>query len=227
MGRPSYPPALIGAQSGSDAFGWFGPRSLRVRLAECRGADNCDRTKIPDDLTTVSLDLTHAGIEVASIEDASKIPASVRYAVEKRLTAKAARARTEECKHLVHNISVGGGACGIELTLNRRVLVGGAEIPNVFDGSEEDPIEVQKVVVLPSSPTGRYSVINACSQQCGRLYVVDHTKRSAKKFDGAIYGPTDWIAWSADEEYFLLPESRRRGGMASTRASTRRRHRTA
>jgi len=111
---------------------------------------------------------------------------------------------SEPCKQIFHEIPIGGQACGIELTADRRVLAGGAEIPEVFVADQDAPSEGVKLIVLPSAPSGRYAVVKACSYECGGLLVFDHAKGVGQSFHGALYGPANWIAWTEDEQYFLL-----------------------
>ena len=110
---------------------------------------------------------------------------------------------SEACKQTFHEIPIGGQACGIKLTADRRVFAGGEEIPNAFSSDQEAPAEVLKVIVLPTSPSGRYTVVNPCSYTCQRLFVVDHVNGAIQGFDATLYGPTHWIAWTEDEQYWL------------------------
>ena len=61
-----------------------------------------------------------------------------------------------------------------------------------------------KVIMLPASPSGRYTVVNPCSYTCQSLFVVDGSNGAVQGFDAALYGPNNWIAWTEDEQYFLL-----------------------
>lgn len=137
----------------------------------------------------------------------SAVPARAEPTTTPPLTAEPAVGPplgSDTCKQTFHEIPIGGQACGIELTPDRRVLAGDVEIPNVFANNLDTPPDSLKLIVLPSSPGGRYSVVKACAEECGGLFVVDHARGGGRSFQGALYGPANWIAWTEDEQYFLL-----------------------
>lgn len=109
----------------------------------------------------------------------------------------------EKCGSEFHEVAVGASACGISFTDDRLVRLDGEEISKVMQQWREEPAESQKLVLFPRSPTGRFIVVAACSSVCEML-LIDREDRTAKGFSAGLYGPNEWLSWSADEALLVL-----------------------
>lgn len=69
-----------------------------------------------------------------------------------------------------------------------------------------------RLLVSPSSPSGRYSIVKACEDPapgmglCWSIYAIDREEAIAQKVGIGKYGGMDWVQWSPDERYAVFLE---------------------
>ncbi|MBK8909273.1 MAG: hypothetical protein IPM60_15760 [Rhodospirillales bacterium] len=105
------------------------------------------------------------------------------------------------CKKEVLEIVASQEACGFSLNSKGQALLNGSPVSPALEPWGR---KAEKLLVYPTSPTGRYTVVDSCSVNCGLLLVVDRMAKSAKQFFAGKYGPERWIEWSSDEKYAVL-----------------------
>jgi hypothetical protein len=70
----------------------------------------------------------------------------------------------------------------------------------------------KRLIVSPSSPSGRYTIIKACEAEtdetglCWSIYKVDSQQAKAEKVSIAKYGGLNWVQWSSDQRYAVFVE---------------------
>lgn len=86
-----------------------------------------------------------------------------------------------------------------------------AEIPVTYI-SDGNVNYVQRLIVSPPSPSGRFNVVKGCEEPtddaglCWAVFLVDRQTQTAEKIDIAKYGGRNWVQWSADERYAVFAE---------------------
>jgi hypothetical protein len=74
-------------------------------------------------------------------------------------------------------------------------------------------IYAQSIVLSPKSPSGRFSILQACEDPnlgglCWALFVVDHSSLHIERTFGGKYGPDRRVAWiRGDDEYAVLRDT--------------------
>lgn len=84
------------------------------------------------------------------------------------------------------------------------------EIP-VSTSSEGSTTYAKRLIVSPTSPSGRYTILKACEEitdegLCWAVYQVDRTQQTAQTVNIGKYGGLDWVQWSADDRYAVFLE---------------------
>lgn len=86
-----------------------------------------------------------------------------------------------------------------------------SQIP-VSYSSDNTVTYAKRLIVSPSSPSGRYTIIKVCEAAtnetglCWSIYKVDAQQTKAQKVDIGKYGGLNWIQWSSDERYAVFLE---------------------
>lgn len=78
-------------------------------------------------------------------------------------------------------------------------------------GSSDGTVTYAKrLMVSPTSPSGRYSILKACEQAegglCWAIYKVDRTQQTVQQTSIGKYGGLDWVQWSPDDRYAVFLE---------------------
>mgnify|MGYP005847476165 CR=1 FL=1 len=109
----------------------------------------------------------------------------------------------------------GASARGISFTTDaalafeEKVLL--AEVP-VSYGADDTVIYAARLMLSPTSPSERYSIVKACEDPtpevglCWSIYLIDRQQETAEKVSVGKYGGMDWIQWSPDERYAVFLE---------------------
>lgn len=199
-----FPPDLARPDAVDSVFTWLDSRRFRIHMAKCAGSPSCDQTTFDEDWTSVEFALTDDGLHVVAIEDPNRVSAAVRRAFRNRQAVEAAVAEGKGCEVLFHEFSRGGEACGIGLDANLNMTSEGARISVSGRAPYDTTVSDFKLVIFPASPSGRYTVVLACSTECGGMYLLDRDRRTVIPFDASKYGPHRWIAWYEDLGQLLL-----------------------
>ena len=86
------------------------------------------------------------------------------------------------------------------------------EIPVTYSSDSPTPTNASRLIVSPTSPSGRYSIVKACDDPnpdmglCWSIYLVDREEDAAQKVSIGKYGGLDWVQWSPDEHYAVFLE---------------------
>jgi hypothetical protein len=100
-----------------------------------------------------------------------------------------------------------------ELTLQDQVLL--PEIPVTYnsDDSGTPSTYAERLIVSPTSPSGRYTIVKACDDPnpgmglCWAAYIIDRDEPLAQRISIGKYGGQDWLQWSPDERYAVFIET--------------------
>lgn len=85
-----------------------------------------------------------------------------------------------------------------------------SEIP-VSTSSDGTVTVAKRLIVSPTSPSGRYTILKACEEVtdeglCWSIYKVDRTEQTVQTVSIGKYGGLDWVQWSADDRYAVFLE---------------------
>jgi hypothetical protein len=94
------------------------------------------------------------------------------------------------------------------LSYQDRILL--SEIP-VSTSSDGTMTVAKRLIVPPTSPSGRYTILKACEEVtdeglCWSIYKVDRTEQTVQTVSIGKYGGLDWVQWSADDRYAVFLE---------------------
>ncbi|MBD2070112.1 hypothetical protein H6F93_21775 [Leptolyngbya sp. FACHB-671] len=85
-----------------------------------------------------------------------------------------------------------------------------SEIP-VSTSSDGAVTYAKRLIVSPTSPSGRYTILKACEEVtdeglCWAIYKVDRAQQTVQTVSIGKYGGLDWVQWSADDRYAVFLE---------------------
>jgi hypothetical protein len=141
-------------------------------------------------------------VEALSLSPAAR--ARLQEVVHRRERSPASEeqpAADQSCAHRFERIARGESRCGIGLGEDDRIYLGGIAVgePIVSWGRPDE------LFLFPASPGGRYRVVDACGDMCGRALVVDVQHHGLREAFAGRYGPEkDWIGWSPDGAHAAL-----------------------
>jgi hypothetical protein len=95
-------------------------------------------------------------------------------------------------------------------TLSYQETILLSEIP-VSTSSDGAVTYAKRLIVSPTSPSGRYTILKACEEVtdgglCWAIYKVDRAQQTAQTVSIGKYGGLDWVQWSADDRYAVFLE---------------------
>jgi hypothetical protein len=112
------------------------------------------------------------------------------------------------------SITPGETADGLTFTTDGKLLYQNepllVEIP-VSYSSDNTVTYAKRLIVSPTSPSGRYSLVKACDREtdealCWAVYRVDRQHAKVQQVSIGKYGGLEWIQWSSDERYAVFLE---------------------
>lgn len=85
-----------------------------------------------------------------------------------------------------------------------------AQIP-VSGSSDGTTTYAKRLIVSPTSPSGRYTILKACETAtedglCWAIYKVDRAEKTVQNTNIGKYGGLNWVRWSSDDRYAIFLE---------------------